>query len=114
MAWIERTPAAAIFLPAIAVAELQRGIEMLRKQDPERAASFDQWLDALAATAQVVPADAKVFREWARLMVGKSSAHAEDGLIAATARVHGLTVVTRNVRDYRALEVPLLNPFVSG
>lgn len=114
MAWIERTPAAAVFLPAIAVAELQRGIEILRKQDPERAASFDQWLDALAATAQVIPADAEVFREWARLMAGKSNAHAEDGLIAATARVHGLTVVTRNVRDYRTFGVPLLNPFVSG
>jgi predicted nucleic acid-binding protein len=57
--------------------------------------------------------DGRTFREWARLMHGRSDTLYEDALIAATARVHGLTVVTRNLADFRAFDVPLLNPFSS-
>jgi hypothetical protein len=50
-------------------------------------------------------------RAWARLMHARSDTLVEDAMIAATARVHGLTVVTRNVRDFRVFDVPLLDPF---
>lgn len=55
--------------------------------------------------------DGPAFREWARLMAGKSDDLFEDALIAATASVRGLTVVTRNVRDFQHFPVPVLNPF---
>ena len=57
--------------------------------------------------------DAAIFREWARLMHRRSDTLHEDAMIAATARVHGLTVVTRNVSDFKGFDVPLLNPFAS-
>jgi predicted nucleic acid-binding protein len=55
--------------------------------------------------------DAQTFRVWARLMHRQSDALYEDAMIAATAQVHQLTVVTRNVRDFSSFNVPLLNPF---
>jgi predicted nucleic acid-binding protein len=55
--------------------------------------------------------DAPAFRAWARLMHRKSEHDDEDAMIAATAQIHGLTVVTRNVADFKAFGVPLLNPF---
>jgi predicted nucleic acid-binding protein len=58
--------------------------------------------------------DAPCFREWARLMNAKSDTLVEDAMIAATARVHGLTVATRNERDFAAFGVALLNPFLSN
>jgi predicted nucleic acid-binding protein len=62
---------------------------------------------------QILPMDAHVFREWARLMDGRPSQPMEDAMIAATARVHGLTVVTRNERDFASFTVEVLNPFSS-
>lgn len=55
--------------------------------------------------------DAPAIRAWARLMHRKSDTVYEDAMIAATAKIHGLTVVTRNVADFKAFGVPLLNPF---
>ena len=57
--------------------------------------------------------DAPAFREWARLMRRRSDTLAQDAMIAATARVHRLTVVTRNTKDFEAFDVSLLNPFVT-
>ena len=65
----------------------------------------------MAAAYNVLPMDAAAFRTWARLMHRRSNTLYEDAMIAATAKVHGLTVVTRNVADFKAFGVPLLNPF---
>lgn len=73
---------------------------------------IDNWIDELAETVAVLSADGDVCREAARLMVAKSEELFEDALIAATARVRHLIVVTRNVRDFEPFGVPTLNPFL--
>jgi predicted nucleic acid-binding protein len=61
----------------------------------------------------MLPMDAKTFRTWARLMHRESNTLYEDAMIAATAKVHGLTVVTRNVADFNALGLEVFNPFMT-
>ena len=67
----------------------------------------------MAGAFNVLPMDAAVFRVWARLMHRASDTLYEDAMIAATAKVHGLTVATRNVRDFKPFGVPVLNPFAA-
>jgi predicted nucleic acid-binding protein len=69
------------------------------------------WLELVAGACNVLPMDAACFRMWARLMHRKSDTLYEDGMIAAAAKVHGLTVVTRNAADFHALGLGVLNPF---
>jgi len=114
VAWLNRARDDAHFVSAVTFGEIQIGIEKTRIQDPVKAASLDQWVSELANVYQIVPMDAVCFREWARLMVGKSDTLYEDAMIAATARVHDLTVVTRNVRDFEIFGVRVLNPFETG
>lgn len=114
LAWLEQAPASALHLSAVTIGEIQRGIELTRALDPAKAAEISEWLDEVVVAFPVLPADAAVFRHWARLLHGRTDHHLEDGLIAATAQVHGLTVVTRNTRDFKAFGVPLLDPFRHG
>lgn len=112
VAWLQRLRDDQLFLSAVTLGELQAGIERVRPQDARKAQEIESWVDQLAASIQVLPMDALCFREWARLMNGKSDTLLEDAMIAATARIHGLTVATRNKRDFEALDVSLLNPFL--
>jgi predicted nucleic acid-binding protein len=112
LAWLAHTRDEQLFLSAVTLGELQAGIERAREQDPQKAQEVESWVGQLANSIQVLPMDAPCFREWARLMNGKSDTLPEDAMIAATARVHGLTVATRNERDFAALGVALLNPFL--
>ena len=112
--WIANVPAEQLFISAVTVGEIQAGIEITREQDQTKAEELEAWLDRVLASYGVLPMDAPTFREWARLMHGKSDTVAEDAMIASTAIVHRLTVVTRNVKDFGALGVDLLNPFAGS
>ena len=111
MAWLAAQEAATLYVSALTIGELQRGIEMTRTQDAAKAAEIEAWLEQVVTSGQVLLLDAAVCREWARLMHGRSNTLAEDAFIAATAMVHRLTVATRNVRDFKALGVKTLDPF---
>jgi toxin FitB len=111
--WFESIADDDIFLSAITIGELQAGIELTRRQNPTKAQEIEAWLDEVADSFQILPMDARAFREWAKLMDGRSNHLMEDAMIAATARVHRLTVVTRNARDFESFGVPLINPFAS-
>jgi predicted nucleic acid-binding protein len=114
VAWITGVPDHALFVSALTLGELQAGAELTRKHDPHKAAEIDHWIDQIAEAYEVVPMDAGIFREWARLMSGQSDHLLEDAMIAATARVRGWIVVTRNVRDFHRFGVEVLNPFTVG
>lgn len=112
--WIEGVEDAELHISAVTIGEIQAGIEITREQDAPKADELELWLEQVAATFNVVPMDATSFREWARLMHGASDTLYEDAMIAATARVHKLTVVTRNVADFKHFGVPVLNPFLAA
>jgi predicted nucleic acid-binding protein len=103
-----------MFLSAVTMGELQAGVELTRRQDVRKAQALEAWLDSVEASFAVLPMDHTCFREWSRLMAGKSGALREDAMIGATARVHGLTVATRDEKDFRHLGVEIINPFKSN
>ena len=111
VAWVSANDTTSLYLSAMTIAELQRGVEMTREQDADKANEIEVWLEQLMFTGQVLAMDAAVCREWARLMHRRSDTLVEDAFIAATARVHRLVVATRNVRDFKTLGVETLNPF---
>lgn len=111
VAWLKKQSDEQLFISAVTLGELQAGVERARGQDPEKAAGIETWVDQLEASSQVLPMDTVCFREWARMMDRKPEQLLEDAMIAATARVHGLIVATRNEKDFRQLAVRLLNPF---
>jgi predicted nucleic acid-binding protein len=111
VAWLEQAPDQALHLSAVTLGELQAGVEITRAQDPQKAAEIEAWIDQVAETWNVLPMDAATFRCWARLMHGRQDDLLEDAMIAAAAVVHDLTVVTRNLRDFKPFGVRTLDPF---
>ena len=110
--WLGRQSRRLLYVSSVTIGEIQTGIEMTRDQDPAKAAEIEGWLEShLLDSYDIVPMDAAAFREWARLMRRRSDTLTNDAMIAAVAIVTGLTVVTRNVRDFEQLGVPVLNPF---
>jgi predicted nucleic acid-binding protein len=111
VAWIQGIDDADLHLSAVTLGEIQAGIELTREQDLDKAATIEAWLDQIATTYNVLTMDAATFRCWAKFMHRQSDTVNEDAMIAATASVHKLTVVTRNTRDFERFQVPLFNPF---
>jgi predicted nucleic acid-binding protein len=111
LAWIQSLELAQGFFSAVTFGEIQRGVELTRRSDAAKANEIEVWAARLEQTSQVLPMDAACFREYARLLHGRGDTLIEDAMIASTARVHGLTVATRNERDFAHFPVAVFNPF---
>jgi toxin FitB len=111
LAWLRKCSDGNLHISAVTLGEIQAGIEITRDQDEDKAQEIEDWLDQVAMSYNILPMDAEVFRSWAKLMHRRSDTLYEDAMIAATAQVHSLLVVTRNVADFKALGIQVLNPF---
>jgi toxin FitB len=111
VAWLAAASDELLFVSAVTIGELQAGVEITRDQDPAKAHEIERWIDRLASAYTVLALDTPIMRIWARLMHRTPDPLTLDAMIAATALVHGCTVVTRNVRDFKSFAVPTLDPF---
>ena len=114
LAWLESIDDIDLHLASVTIGEIQAGIELTREQDPGKAREIELWLDQVCNTFNILSMDGPAFRCWAQLMHRQSDTLYEDAMIAAIARVHQLTVVTRNLNDFSRFDIPLLNPFSVG
>ena len=110
--WFAAVPATEIYVSALTAGEIRKGVEARRRRDELAARALERWLEELMTTYadRILPVDEEVADRWGRLNV-PDPLPPIDGLLAATASVHGLTLVTRNVRHVERTGVELLNPF---
>jgi toxin FitB len=111
--WADSVDAASLYLSAITIMELETGVLQIERRDTKQGQVLRTWLDnyvLLEFTGRVLSVDTAVAQRCARLHVPDPRAE-RDALIAATALVHGMTIVTRNVDDFEPTGVPLLNPW---
>ena len=113
LAWFEQVNDRDLYISAVTIGEIQTGIEITRKQDEAKATELEEWLDQVAGHYKILPMDEVIFRLWAKWMSRTSDTLYEDGMIAATARVHNLKVVTRNVGDFVGFDVRVFDPFTA-
>jgi toxin FitB len=111
-AWIADVDDVDLHLSVMTLGEIRKGIEQLRRRDPEQAAVFAGWLGELHKlfADRIVDVDARTAEEWGRLNAS-AQRNTVDSLIAASARIHDLTVVTRNTVDFEGCDIRLLNPW---
>lgn len=112
LAWYDKVTSAEIFLSVLTIGEIRLGIERLRRKDSARAGLLEHWLRGLRAAYgdRIIGVDAEVAEEWGRLNV-PDPVPVIDGLLAASAKVRGWTLVTRNTADMVRSGVSVLNPF---
>ena len=88
-------------------------MELTRRPDAAKASEIESWLSTVEISFAFLPMDTACFREWSRLMAGRPDSLREDAMIAATVRIHGLTVATRDEKDFKHLGADIVNPFRS-
>jgi len=111
--WATRTPAATFWISVISILEIEMGVLWVERRDPAQGVQLRKWFEGQVLRSfesRILPVDVAVARRAAALHVPDPRAD-RDALIAATALVHGLTVVTRNIGDFEATAVPLINPW---
>ena len=110
--WFEALDAEAILLSVVTIGEIRRGVENVRRRDPTAARALERWLRRLLTDHRdrILAVDLLVAEEWGRLNV-PDPLPVIDGLLAATAKVHGLTLATRNVKDVVHSGAHVVNPF---
>jgi predicted nucleic acid-binding protein len=114
-AWTEDVQDFELHISVLTLGEVRTGIELLRARDPTQADVFAHWLTELRErfSDRILRIDARIAEEWGRLNAAKPR-NTVDSLIAATARLHGLTVVTRNTGDFEGCGVQLFDPWTSN
>lgn len=111
--WAKNTSVSSMFLSVISILELETGIMLLERRDPVQGAILRSWLNSHvfpAFSERILPVDIAVAQRCAKLHVPDRRSD-RDAIIAATALVHGMTVVTRNVEDFAQTGVEILNPW---
>ena len=111
VAWLESVGDEDLHLSAVTIGEIQAGIEITRERTSEGGGNRSLGWSKSPEPMNILAMDARTFRLWARLMHRKPDHSIEDAMIAATASIHGLTVVTRNLRDFEGFDVQIFNPF---
>lgn len=114
-AWAESVDAVELFISAITIMELELGVLSIERKDPAQGAMLRLWLEQHVIpefSGRTLPVDTSVAQRCARLHVPDKRGE-RDALIAATALVHGMTVVTRNVADFKSTGVTAINPWQS-
>jgi toxin FitB len=111
-AWYASIDDGELYLSVLVTGEIRRGIELARPRDPAKANALERWLDEVDAAFadRILPIDRNVAEAWGR-MNAERPIPVIDGLLAATAKVHGMTLVTRNAADVARLGATVLNPF---
>ncbi len=110
--WFDAVPAEDIYLSTLVIGEVRHGIELLRRRDTKSAESLEKWLNEVLQNTgdRILPITNEISEQWGRFGV-PDPVSVIDGLIAATAMVHGHVLVTRNVRDIEQTGVKFINPF---
>lgn len=114
-AWARSVALPGLFLSAITIEEIEIGVMLAERRDPGQGAVLRTWLETQVLTSfadRILPVDVTVVRRSAAIHV-PDPRPIRDGLIAATALVHGLTVATRNTADFDPTGVPTVNPWLS-
>jgi toxin FitB len=110
--WFAQVPDSEIYLSVRVIGEIRRGIERIRTRDPQSAATLETWLTKVVTShsSRTLSVDRAVAEEWGRMNAARPLSTV-DSLLASTAKVHGLTLVTRNIADVATTGVQYLNPF---
>ena len=113
-AWFDAVAEEDVYLSVLVIGEIRRGIESVRRRDPSSATALEAWLGAVVEghDSRILPIDREIAETWGRFGV-PDPVPAVDGMLAATAHVHGLTLATRNVRDVARTGVPCVDPFAA-
>lgn len=114
-AWYAATPDDDLFISALVVGEIRNGVERVRPRDPKQAEALERWLAELthAFAERILPIDSRIADVWGRINAVRR-VPVVDGLLAATARAHDMTLVTRNTSDVDGLGARVLDPFRLG